>query len=770
MRALVLVGAVLAAGCGADPCAGISGTCVDLTIESRTIDRADRFELRLSGVVSGVQTSAGKESGLPVHIGISLPTATSGDAQLTVIAGLGVEPLVGIGDTVLHVEAGKHGKASVDVERPGDMVDLAMAGDLGDVDAAGDGAMGPDAAVMRCDPAGVAAAPCIWRWQTPLPQGGEIGGIHAFADNDVFAAAKGGGILHRDGTGWSLLQAVPTPALGALKTRTLVGATYLSADHLYVIGYNTNAGNPPDIFHSTNKGVAWTEEALPILPNPSPFFFAMAANGPEAFAPADDGTILMRDANTGVWSKTSFGPPSTTHFHSATMSTIEKVAAGSNSSGTLIVHTPVGTGSWTASTVTGTAEIDALCWGETSGTYRYWGVGPGGAIFSSSDSHAAAWSAQTSPTSAILYGCTASDATHAWAFGASGTVIYTANGGTTWTGLTTNVDAAVVLEAGSHSPGASLTVGGQVGTLIRSTDNGTSWTPERTGANDQWLALFGVSPGVLYAAGYAGAIARTVDGSSWTALSTAATSENLLAVWASSTTDVYAAGANGAVVHSSNGTTFTKYVNPASGGIPASATITDLYGLAPDNVFAATSAGLFRTTDHGASWSAVGTTGITGAKSVFAMAGEIWVGGSNGQIAHSTDGATWDLQPITTPFGSMLDVTQLRGRLPHDLFAVQQSGGGAVLSRQTAAGAAWTTQTSTSLSSGVFGIAVTPTGKYVYVSTAAGLGVSTDEGVNFVAVATKVSSNQTTGLWSFADNDVYAVTVETKGGILHYGD
>src|SRR5262249_32596493 len=148
---------------------------------------------------------------------------------------------------------------------------------------------------------------------------------------------------------------------------------------------------------------------------------------------------------------------------------------------------------------------------------------------------------------------------------------------------------------------------------------------------------------------------------------------------------------------------------------------------------------------------------------VFAMGSDLWIGGSSGQIYHTTDGVNFASQSLTG-IGASVSVTRIRGRLPSELYAT--SSGGPVLAHSTNGGASWTNGVVMSLGPGVFDLAVTPTGNYVY-ATGYELLASQDGGQNFVPVKTAPVPSGLIALYAASDSNVFAIA---PNGIVHFGN
>jgi hypothetical protein len=95
---------------------------------------------------------------------------------------------------------------------------------------------------------------------------------------------------------------------------------------------------------------------------------------------------------------------------------------------------------------------------------KFWVVGDGGAIITSSDD-GVTWTAQTSGTTENLYSIAFADADHGAAVGRRGTVLVTSDGGTTWTPRPLGRD---IFLGGVAVDDTTITVAGEGGLVARS--------------------------------------------------------------------------------------------------------------------------------------------------------------------------------------------------------------------------------------------------------------------------------------------------------------
>ncbi|HEX9105108.1 MAG TPA: YCF48-related protein, partial [Polyangia bacterium] len=550
-------------------------------------------------------------------------------------------------------------------------------------------------------------------------------------------------------------------------------------------GYTTTT--VPLVWHSPDRGLTWTQETLPAAA--TGFVGSGATTGGAAILPANasNGNVYARSAATGAWSTVATGNASAS-YNAAAMTFSYGVVVGSVSgTSAAIAYTANDGAAWTVvptANITPAAANVALygvCLGPGA-TNGWWAVG-GAVIIHASGNAPSAWAQQGSTVTAgaSLRGCVATDSMHAWAYGASGVVFTTSDGGTTWAGVTTPPATTQMFNSGAHSSGAALTLVGTNGIIFRSTNGGSSFAAEELGPQDPLTAAFGPAPNDVYAIGPNGVIYNTTDdGATWTKLAIPAatgTTASLSGIWGASATDVYAVGASGTIVHSSNGTTFTKYAG--TNAPPTTTTFNDVWGSATLGVFAVGTDGaypnltrvVYRSTDHGATWAQVNIAGLTGGTpagtntlfTTFALGSDVWVAGDGGKVYHSADGTNFTQQNTGV---TNLGVLRVRG-INNLLIATLGNDPGSYLS-STNGGTTWTAPTT-----GVFGsqgnqIVITPDGSAIYMfMTSSVPQVSYDNLATWPALVTVMNPNSTRGGFAFAANDVFAVG---DTGIIHYGN
>ncbi len=158
------------------------------------------------------------------------------------------------------------------------------------------------------------------------------------------------------------------------------------------------------------------------------------------------------------------------------------------------------------------------------------------------------WSAiNQNITPADVLGMSAADASHLFAVGQGGQILFSSGAGT-WSAQDsgTQEDLEAVFAA---SPTAVWAVGGtNAATIVKSTGNG-KWTTETPPDPNAFLyGVWGSSATDLYAVGAGGAILHSTGDGQWAA-QTSGTMNSLHAVWGSSANDVWVVGTN-MILHS----------------------------------------------------------------------------------------------------------------------------------------------------------------------------------------------------------------------------
>lgn len=277
---------------------------------------------------------------------------------------------------------------------------------------------------------------------------------------------------------------------------------------------------------------------------------------------------------------------------------------------------------------------------------------------------AAAWTSQESGTTATLNAIQFLDAQNGYAVGASGTVLRTTDGGSSWSDV--SIDTAYPIQDLSMISGiAGWVVAGDPdasevsGAVWRTTDAGANWTQETLTST---RARFGVSfPSA--ATGWAcgarnGAIdiqATTDGGSTWTEQSSASVFGWTYGIDAVSPALAWSCGvvffpaASGFVVHTTDGG--TSWSAQPTGTVPF------LYGIdfvSPTVGFCAGEQGtILATTDGGSSWTAQTSGTVANLADVsFSGPSDGVACGSGGTILATSDGgATWTLEETPTGVG-----------------------------------------------------------------------------------------------------------------------
>ena len=241
------------------------------------------------------------------------------------------------------------------------------------------------------------------------------------------------------------------------------------------------------------------------------------------------------------------------------------------------------------------------------------------------------------------------DAVTGWVVGASGTILHTANGGTTWAAQTSETDSTLVdvhfVDAMSGwAVGGGGTFWAPYGTILHTANGGLDWALQAPGIVPILSGVSFVDAQNGWAVGDAGTILHTSDGGRrWTKLA-GPTTQPLWKVEFVDALNGYVVGGNGA-----DGVVLKTVDGGANWSVywVLGAQITDLSFPNVQRGFALDASGrVFGTTNGGSSWGAlpIPTSAILGGMH-FADTQAGWIVGSSGTLLHTINGGgSWDQQ------------------------------------------------------------------------------------------------------------------------------
>ena len=581
-------------------------------------------------------------------------------------------------------------------------------------------------------------------WTSGGPYGGYVNSlaISPSAPAVRYVGTMGGGIFRSTdgGSYW-------TVASSGLSTPWVFDALAVSpgAPEIVIAGGYRDVGSPEGgLFRSTNAGRSWAATG----PVGNEVFCLAWLGADTVYAGTMGGVFKSTDAGS-TWAASSSGlgalPVVALVGNPAAPATLYAgVGWGAND---VVFRSTDGGSSWTA--VGGLTSPRSLALDPTDSRKIYVVSRIGGSgVWRSTDSGATWVVGSGLPPSlslgAVVVDPSAPATVYAGAsFPGPAQVFKSTDGGATWnaTGSAPRGEAVQLLAWDPAVPGTLLAGTLVGGGLSASTDGGTTWTPRDRGLANVLMTSVVPHPAdsaTVYAASDDGGVWRSTDrGASWEKLDPtgplADRAVTALALDPSTPGTLYAganAGSAGDMIWRSTdgGTGWTL----ASAGLPANSTPLDLLVNpgAPGTVYAGIDAGLFRSTDAGATWAQAGPGGTANSLALHpAQPARPFLGSSVG-LYRSTDwGATWaPVGPAVTYPGVMAVAVD-----PSNDGTVYAGLTGAVL-RSTDGGDTWTSGSAGLPPERVSALAVDPlapatvyagTGQYglgdgVYRSTDAG--------------------------------------------------
>jgi photosystem II stability/assembly factor-like uncharacterized protein len=533
-------------------------------------------------------------------------------------------------------------------------------------------------------------------WNYTVADGSALGGVH-FVNLTTGVAVGAGGKIFRTIDGGASWQ-----GQNAGTTRNLNDVFFVDANVGWVVGDNGT------ILRTTNAGRSWEMQSSPVS---SPLYGVRFVNANTGWIvggvdPTSGTSTVLRTTDSGAsWSKVTSGLTDANLF-ALDVTTDGGTKLSAVGEGGVIVRSTDGGLNWTLQDppvgLSPTANLQSV---DFVSANRGWVVGTLGAAIVTNDG-GNTWSLLSVPTgTANLYGVSFADANVGWIVGRDGLLLKTANGGTSWTsqpipGGTGDLNAVATLAGDVTHAWAA----GAAGVLV-STANGTNWTRVSDSTRSQIYAVDFADPLRGWVVGDNGTMLRTVDGGAhWskmtgieTATMTSVDFVNEFNGWAVGTGTTVLRTANGGAswvqlpVSGSVSAAFSgvKFVDGSRGVIVGYGT----NGVSGGSPF--TTGLVLRTTNGGNTWTVrpdplLSDPALPPLNAVdFADADTGWIVGSSGTIRKTTDGGvTWTAQTSPAP----QNLYAVKAIDPLHACAVGQAG---TIFRTDDGGTTWTAQFST---------------------------------------------------------------------------
>ena len=179
-----------------------------------------------------------------------------------------------------------------------------------------------------------------------------------------------------------------------------------------------------------------------------------------------------------------------------------------------------------------------------------WAIGSGGTIISTADS-GSTWTKRNTPTSYPLSGVSFLDTQIGWTCGDHGTVLHTGDGGVTWVAQSTgsNIDLRSISFADNLHGWAA----GADGLILHTDDGGATWGPQDDMGSVLLLDVAFVNAQIGWVVGIDGSIHRTDDGGETWVEQASGTTQALTEVFFVDDSYGWVVGGSGTVIRTANG-------------------------------------------------------------------------------------------------------------------------------------------------------------------------------------------------------------------------
>lgn len=570
--------------------------------------------------------------------------------------------------------------------------------------------------------------------QTGGPEGGSVGSVIS-SGGYLIAAVNGESIYRSSNNGASWVSTGSTlPEVGSL-----------TANGSYVFAL-TDSG----IYRSADNGATWTR-ASSGLPVSNSFYYyyenigVFATNGTYLFVVTDSG--IYRSADNGTsWSPENSGIPANFYFNSIAINGSNiYLLPGVYSDGSCSVYRSTNNGqSWAI----GDSGLPA-CYVRSLlvfGGYVF-ALPENDSIYRQSN-NAAHWVAVDAGLPGGEITCLA--ASGGWLFAGSYSGIYRSpDSGVTWTpanaGLPANSELLNLSASGGYlSAEIEISANSESYETYYSGNNGMTWTSTLSGIPEgAYIEGFAASGGFILAETNGNGVYRSSDSGSIWALSISGllSADNYILGTCNGTV---LSGVGPLLFSSSNGGAGWNETNfPAE--IPGGYAILS-FSQNGNDFYAATTAGLYQSTDNGTTWTATGLMGNEVA-AVVGAGSSLWAL-ENGILLRSTNGgASW--APIASGFVSGTFLANSGGSI-----VVCSEGG--VISRSADNGATWSTGAVPGSANNLAEAFVVKNSLYFVLSSDSGLFRSEDNGITWTTVNTGLKGTISHSALISAGNGLFA--------------
>ncbi len=546
-----------------------------------------------------------------------------------------------------------------------------------------------------------------WFWQNPLPQGNTLNAIQRAGNSRIFAVGRQGMVVRSEDQGatWQALASGVTAELHALAffnadTGIIAGAggtilrtrdggvsfqvlpspdttTYYA---LYGFDHNTLllTGAGGAIRQSYDGGDSWEVRDS----HTTAALYTIASNGIDYTYAAGAGGALVRSLDGGSnWSAWSWAANGTTIRALAFPG--ENIGLAIGDLGRVFRSQTKGEFWSLQAALNGSPTLRALHFADAGNGYL---CGNGGTLYATANA-GITWNLLSSGSTLNLTGIAFSTTARGAISGENGTLLTTANTGLTWSNSQQSFSTGKMRGICLADENLCIAVGDSSGKgmIFRSSDGGNSWAVKLRRVGVLLEDCCFTTPDSGYVVGGSSALLRTSNGGqNWSTVTGLPVSSGFAAIHFVSHRIGTIVGTGGAILRTSDGgTTWSNQTNSAY-GLP----LQDVHFVTPDTGLAVGLLGtVLRTVNGGALWSKI-NAGVTQSFNgvAFADARHAVIVGSNATLLRSSDyGASWSAVPLAgVPAAATLEQV---------IFPSPQvgyiSGAGGLILRSEDGGASW---------------------------------------------------------------------------------